>query len=74
MRGKGEILNKFIAGTIVLLFSGIGVSKFIYFLPESFLVHILSCGRHLAAVLRSSRLIIICDFNVLQRRTYRSTT
>jgi hypothetical protein len=34
----------------------------LFFLPESFLVHISSCGRHLAALLRSSLLIIIRDF------------
>lgn len=31
-------------------------------MPEYFLVHISSCGRHLAALLRSSRLVIIRDF------------
>jgi hypothetical protein len=40
----------------------VGLEFKCFFLPESFLVHISSCGRHLAALLRSSRLVIIRDF------------
>jgi hypothetical protein len=56
--GRGEIIDEFIAGMLPCCI----FFRRLLGLRVNFSVHISSCGRHLAALLHSSRLVIIPDF------------
>jgi hypothetical protein len=56
----GEIIDEFIAGMLHIFWTADRTES-------NFAVHISSCGRHLAALLHSSRLVIIPDFELVAR-------